>query len=359
MRGKLTAYLNDLVSLGVDGFRVDAAKHLPAADEAAIVGPVTGDPYVFSEVIEGEAGEPGPEEYAGFGDVTEFRYGDVVSAAFRDGNFASLDGLAQRMRLPSADAVAFIDNHDTQRNGRNVLTYKDGANYRLAQAFLLAHPYGVPQVMSSYAFSSADQGPPAAADGTTTAVSCGNGWVCEHRNREVANMVAFRSQAGDRPLSNWWSNGSNQIAFSRGNAAFIVFNRSGAALTRVFATGLPAGSYCDVLHGDPCGGPAYQVDTAGNATVTVAPGQAVALHAGARGGGQQTCAEQFAVTATTVWGQNVFVVGDAAELGGWDPARAVALSSATYPVWRASVTIGTNRTVTYKYIKKDGAAVIW
>jgi alpha-amylase len=358
VRGKLTAYLNDLVSLGVDGFRVDAAKHLPAADEAAILAPVTGEKYVFSEVIEGGAGEPGPEEYAGFGDVTEFRYGDVVSAAFRDGNLASLGGLAQRMRLGSGDAVAFIDNHDTQRNGRPVLTYKNGGAYRLAQAFLLAHPYGVPQVMSSYDFAAADQGPPAATDGTTTAVSCGNGWVCEHRNREVANMVAWRASAGTRPLTDWWSNGSDQIAFGRGGAAFIAFNRSGAALTRAFATGLPAGTYCDVLAGDPCGGPAYTVDAGGNATVTVAPGAAVALHVGARGSGQ-SCAEAFAVQAATVWGQNVFVVGDAAELGGWDPARAVALSSATYPVWRGTVTLPAGRTVHYKYIKKDGATVIW
>src|SRR5690606_31728607 len=29
VRGKLTAYLNDLISLGVDGFRIDAAKHMP------------------------------------------------------------------------------------------------------------------------------------------------------------------------------------------------------------------------------------------------------------------------------------------------------------------------------------------
>ena len=38
VRGKLTAYLNDLVSLGVDGFRVDAAKHMPVADLQAILG---------------------------------------------------------------------------------------------------------------------------------------------------------------------------------------------------------------------------------------------------------------------------------------------------------------------------------
>src|SRR4051794_20697069 len=127
VRGKLTGYLDDLVSLGVDGFRVDAAKHVPTADLSAIIGPVTGDPYVYQEVIEGGAGEPAPEEYAGIGDVTEFRYGDVVGGAFKDGNLANLADLAGSMRLGSGDAIAFIDNHDTQRNGRAKLTYKDGS----------------------------------------------------------------------------------------------------------------------------------------------------------------------------------------------------------------------------------------
>lgn len=363
VRGKLTAYLNDLVSLGVDGFRVDAAKHLPAGDLAAIVDAVTGDPYVFSEVIEGGSGEPAPEEYAGIGDVTEFRYGDVVSSAFRDGNLAQLDGLPGRMRLASDDAVAFIDNHDTQRNGRSVLTYKNGTTYRLAQAFLLAYPYGVPQVMSGYDFSGADQGPPAAGDGTTSQVTCGSGWVCEHR--AIANLVAWRASAGSAGLGNWWSNGSNQIAFSRGGAAFIAFNRGSSSLTRTFATGLAAGGYCDVLavDGNPCGGASYTVDGSGQATITVAAGAAVALHTGARGPGGgtgcSTASVSFAVNATTTWGQNVFVVGDVPELGSWNPAQAVALSAAAYPIWRATATLPAGRAVAYKYIKKEGSTVVW
>ncbi|MFD0593783.1 alpha-amylase family glycosyl hydrolase [Catellatospora coxensis] len=59
VRGRLTAYLNDLVSLGVDGFRVDAAKHMPFADLQAILGGVSGSPYVFHEVIEDSAFPPG------------------------------------------------------------------------------------------------------------------------------------------------------------------------------------------------------------------------------------------------------------------------------------------------------------
>lgn len=369
VRGKLTAYLDDLVSLGVDGFRVDAAKHLPAGDLDAIVAPVTGDPYVFSEVIEGGSGEPAPEEYAGLGDVTEFRYGDVVGGAFQNGNLANLNNLAGSMRLGSGDAVAFVDNHDTQRNGRARLTYKNGAAYALAEAFMIAWPYGVPQVMSSFTFSNADAGPPAASDGSTSPVSCGSGWECEHRWRSTANMVALRNAAAGAGVTNWWSNGSDQIAFGRGSAGYVAFNRSGSALTRTFQTSLPAGSYCDVMTGDlaggSCTGAAYTVDGSGRVTATVAANAALALHVDARGIGSTppagcgTAATTFAATVTTVWGQNVFVTGDTAALGDWNPANAVPLSSATYPVWRATVSLPGNTAVQYKYIKKEGSTVIW
>ena len=36
VRDRLAGYLNRLLALGVDGFRVDAAKHIPATDVAAI-----------------------------------------------------------------------------------------------------------------------------------------------------------------------------------------------------------------------------------------------------------------------------------------------------------------------------------
>src|SRR5512139_896506 len=130
VRGKLVGYLNDLIGLGVDGFRVDAAKHMPVADLQAIYGQLNGTPYIYQEVIE-DAAFP-PSEYAGIGDVTEFRYGDVVGNAFRDATLSNLNNLASQMALPSGDAVNFIDNHDTQRNGRARLTYKNGQTHALA-----------------------------------------------------------------------------------------------------------------------------------------------------------------------------------------------------------------------------------
>ncbi|MEU7617320.1 alpha-amylase family glycosyl hydrolase [Micromonospora rifamycinica] len=71
VRSTIAGYLNDLLSLGVDGFRLDASKHMPAADIAAIKGRLSRSVYLVQEVIHG-AGEPvQPGEYTGNGDVHE------------------------------------------------------------------------------------------------------------------------------------------------------------------------------------------------------------------------------------------------------------------------------------------------
>jgi alpha-amylase len=56
----------------------------------------------------------------------------------------------------------------------------------------------------------------------------------------------------------------------------------------------------------------------------------------------------------------VFVVGSTAALGSWNPANAVALSSADYPIWKATVTLPTNQQFEYKLLKKDAnGTVTW
>ena len=57
VRATIVAYLDDLLSLGVAGFRIDAAKHMPADDVAAIVAELPEGTRILQEVIRG-AGEP-------------------------------------------------------------------------------------------------------------------------------------------------------------------------------------------------------------------------------------------------------------------------------------------------------------
>jgi hypothetical protein len=90
---------------------------------------------------------------------------------------------------------------------------------------------------------------------------------------------------------------------------------------------------------------------------------AVAIHAGSRvtgGSGPTQVQVTFNENATTFFGQNVFVVGSIPALGNWDPARAVPMSAANYPVWSATITLSASTAVQYKYIKKNpDGTVIW
>lgn len=143
----------------------------------------------------------------------------------------------------------------------------------MATAFLLAHPHGIPRVMSSFAFNDGDQGPPADGNGNLISPSinadntCGNGWVCEHRWRQIYNMIGFRNAVRNTGLNDWWDNGSNQIAFCRGGNGFIAFNGDNFALNRRFQTCLPQGRYCDVISGTRSG------NTCTGTMITVDAGQ--------------------------------------------------------------------------------------
>jgi alpha-amylase len=291
VRNRIAGYMNDLLALGVDGFRLDASKHMAAADIAAIKGKLSRSAYIVQEVIWG-SGEPiQPTEYTGIGDVHEFRYGKDLGRVFRWEKLAYLNNFGEAWGyISTAKAGVFVDNHDTQRDGGDVLTYKDNGIYALANAFMLAWPYGSPTVMSSYEFSNRDQGPPSNGSGLTNNTTCfSGGWRCEHRWRVIANMVAFRNAVNGTSVVNWYDNGNNHIAFGRNGKGYLSINDEGYAINgRSYHTNLPAGRYCDVIHGDftggSCTGPAITVDANGWFQANIAAHDAVAIHIGAKVG---------------------------------------------------------------------------
>ncbi|MEY9213123.1 alpha amylase C-terminal domain-containing protein [Thermobifida halotolerans] len=376
VRDRVAAYLNDLVGIGVAGFRLDAAKHVPEADVQAIVSRLDdvhadwggGKPYVFQEVI--ADGTIGTGSYTPMGDVTEFQYHRDISHAFDDGNIAHLSGLGGGL-TPGDKAVVFVANHDTQRSDP-ILTHTDGARYDLAQSFMLAHPYGTPKVMSSYTWSgSTDTGPPMSADGTTDPTDCSaSRWVCEHR--AVAGMVSFRNAVDGHGIGGTVTDGDGRLAFARGSAGYAAFNATGSAWTRTFSTDLPDGTYCDVANGTfvdgVCDAPSYEVSD-GRFTASVPANGAVALHVGALGecedpdgcsseppppGGECSVIDsRFDATVTTWYGQEVHVVGSIPELGSWNPADGLKLNTdgSTYPVWKGQVSLPEGTRFDYKYVK--------
>ena len=261
--------MNHLVDLGVAGYRVDAAKLMYPDDLGVIFSSVKNlntdhgfpdgaRPFVYQEVIDFNDDAVKKYEYIGIGNVLEFLAGVNLGNAFQGGNqLASLQNWGTDWGLlESSDAVVFIDNHDNQRTGGSqILTYKNPKPYKMAIAFLQAHPYGTTRVMSSYYFDNNDQVPPQDGNGNLISPTinddntCGNGYACEHRWREIYAMVGFRNTAEGTGIENWWSNGAQQIAFSRGNRGYVAFTIDGD-LNQHLNTGLPAGTFCDVISGD-------------------------------------------------------------------------------------------------------------
>lgn len=141
--------------------------------------------------------------------------------------------------------------------------------YILATIFSLAHPYGTPTILSSYSFSTSDDGAPNNNTGTCSETGGQNGWLCQHRFVAISGMVGFRNTVGSEAMTNWVSPQASQIAFGRGmssflwnfsgvlnmlgSAGFVAINNADSAWNATFSTSMAAGSYCDVIGGKSSG----------------------------------------------------------------------------------------------------------
>ncbi len=285
---KIAGYLNDLLSLGVAGFRIDAAKHLSVDDIAGILRRLDAEAHIYQEVID-RGGEPiHAHDYLKNGLVSEFKYPLALLDAFTTGTLDSLSDLATRPGfLPADSAVVFVDNHDIQRGhaGANeVLNYKSGKLYELANVFMLAWPYGHPMVMSSYRFDDGDQGPPDSRPIDRNSGACNDAWVCEHRLPPIAGMVEFRNGTAGAAVTDWQALSGTAIAFGRGDKGFVIINTGTEEISPTVRTSMRPGKYCNVAAG--CTGPSVEVTADGALSTTLPPMSAIAMHAGMRSNGK-------------------------------------------------------------------------
>jgi len=284
VQAKISAYLNDLLGLGVGGFRIDAAKHMPSGDISNILDLLDARPFIYQEVIDWGTEAIDARDYLANGDVTEFKFPKALFAAFVDGALGTLENLGEDAGyLPPDKAIVFVDNHDLQRGhagGENVLNYKYGELYDLANVFMLGWPYGYPMVMSGYAFEDPDQGPPRSRP--TDERGCGMDWICEHRKPSMAAMVGFRKATAGAPVENWRVIGNTVISFSRGAVGQVIINIGDNKVSDVFVTNMASGDYCNILEmpatRSGCSGMVISVDEEGIARISVPPLSAIAFY---------------------------------------------------------------------------------
>ncbi len=402
VQGRIRTYLTKLINLGVDGMRFDAAKHIQSTDLEAIMDGISrtsraGEAlWVTQEVI--PDGSVRRADYYRIGTLNEFLYTYALRAMFRNESGASLSQVRAIMGtpgnwggtwgfLPSEKATVFVNNWDTERSGGSLAAsnYVAGAindtqgskRYDLANIFMLAWPYGSAQLHSGFRFTQVDQGPPAVSPFDTDGRPLINQqWDFIHRWRDLSNMVAFRSvtagQGGD-----YFTNGTaNQIAFGRGARGFVAINNEYSVWNVTLQTLLPAGTYCNVVHGQlnetgtACTGDSVSVASNGMTSVSIPANggvsvPAVALHIGQRVSASVDCSSvpvRFRVAAAnTVMGQNVYVLGNRAELGNWGPGigdqLAIEGNSASAP-WSRTIRMPPLTVFQYKFMK-SGVSTVW
>ncbi|PRP77775.1 glycoside hydrolase family 13 protein [Planoprotostelium fungivorum] len=288
VRAKIAGHLSDLQSMGVDGFRVDSAKHVPPQELSLILKALPKYPeYSTLEVTYGGYDQVTPPLYQNIGLVQLFTFTYDVYQAFFSTGITSLPSISSKPTspayLPSSSSNVFVLNHDLERSCQSCIKPSSGNNsWALSNAFLLAYGYSHPTLFSGYNFSNTDEGAPGGTNITDTV--CGQGWRCDHRNTKIANLVGLHNRAVGRSVVNVTTYGKDALAFARENVAYFAMNNMDSYWNVTVYTSLAPGNYCDVIsstasvNNTNCSGNIIYVDSKGSASLQIPPRQAIAFY---------------------------------------------------------------------------------
>jgi len=143
-------HLTKLLSLGVDGFRFDAAKHMSVPTMKAYIDFIDkkshGKTWNYLEVIADD--DTHADVYTPVAAVEDFTLYRSMKAAFSFGG--DLRSLKVPVAIPDARSVTFGRNHDNIKeiNDAAIDPYSDRTDSYLATAFVLGHQGGTPLVLN-------------------------------------------------------------------------------------------------------------------------------------------------------------------------------------------------------------------
>lgn len=287
VQSALNEYLTRLVDKRVSGFRIDAAKHIPASDLLNILKLV---PVRVVQEVMYAGGEPiRPEEYSPIGRVHIFQAAYDLKRMFLSDGIAYLghpvpwgpqwgDGY-----LSSSHSQIFVTNWDLERNGHGLRITEKAGSYLLCQVFILTWGYGQVDVFSGYNFTNYDDGP------EDPVAQCGRfGWRCEHRHPMVVGAIQLGTAAAGEPVQNVVTSGTQRLAYSRGSKVFVALNNADSDWTlQDVVVGLPmptspGGAYRNLLHPSANGQQVHLVlDPASGVTrlcpITIPPQSAIGI----------------------------------------------------------------------------------
>lgn len=226
-------FLAKLKNLGVDGFRIDAIKHMDDLYINKLLEGLTDGMLVYGESIADQSNfkihlEPYLRN-------TRIRYYDFplitqLNSSFKGGDLGKLiDPVFREAALTDDRAVTFVVNHDLPNNGatfRHLMF--NAAQEKMAMAFIFSRYDGIPYVYSERG----DLSPP---------------HKMMHRRKDIAAMVRFRKLT-DRSSQNWKYASRERLVWSRGNNALAIINNANDTFrTSNIRVDVKDGEYYDLI----------------------------------------------------------------------------------------------------------------
>lgn len=255
-------FVNDLLSLGVGGFRYDTAKHIGVhsdpVDTAAGVKEndfwdvATGrkevkgvklavpydDLFVYGEILQ-DRNVP-EAEYADYMGQTASSYGHVLREAIKKGTAKDMDLVQWYHQAAPEFLTTWVESHDTYCNAHESAGLTD-EQIRTGWVFLTARQNGVPLFFSRPMGSTRSN-----YWGDNILGARGND---EFFHPEVVAVNHFRqAMNGQKEDVQIGANGQ-VLVVNRGNKGAAVANISGSANFVDVPTGLPNGTYRDEVYG--------------------------------------------------------------------------------------------------------------
>lgn len=254
-------FVNDLLSLGVRGFRYDTAKHIGvhsdpvdtasgvkvndfwdvATGRKAVKGVKLAVPYdslfVYGEVLQ-DRNVP-EEEYADYMGQTASGYGYVLREVLHKRSAKGIDLKDFRHKSAPEFLTTWVECHDTYCNGHESAGLTD-TQIRLGWVFLTARQNGTPLFYSRPAGSTRSN-----YYGNNVLGARGND---EFKNPEVTAVNKFRTQMAGQKEDVQVSENGEVLLVNRGKKGAAIVNLSTNANFVNLPTSLPNGTYRDVVY---------------------------------------------------------------------------------------------------------------
>ena len=255
-------FVNELLNMGVGGFRYDTAKHigLPGEPVDTISGVVVNDfwdvatgrksvdnvklavPYddlfVYGEVLQDRnVNEEGYAEYMG---QTASTYGHILREALEKGSVEGLDLINWHHASAPEFLTTWVESHDTYANEHESAHLTDD-QIRTGWVFLTARQNGVPLFFSRPMGSTRK-----AYWGDNILGARGND---EFFHPEVVAVNNFRKEMSGQPEDIQISDNGEVLVVNRGKKGAAIANIANIANFVNVPTGLPNGTYKDVVYG--------------------------------------------------------------------------------------------------------------